>query len=87
MAGTDVCVQRLTQGWTVRDSNPGGDEIFHTRLARPWGPSSVLYNGYRVFPGVNQSGRGVDHPPPPSAEVKERAELYLYSPSGLRGLF
>jgi hypothetical protein len=27
-------------------------------------------------------GRGVDHPPPSSAEVKERVELYLYSPSG-----
>jgi hypothetical protein len=27
-------------------------------------------------------GRGVDHPPPSSAEVKEIVELYLYSPSG-----
>ena len=34
------------------------------------------------FPGVNRPGRGVDHPPPSSAEVKERVELYLYSPSG-----
>jgi len=34
------------------------------------------------FPGVNRPGRGVDHPPPSSAEVKERAELYLYSPFG-----
>jgi hypothetical protein len=25
---------------------------------RPWGPPSLLYNGYRVFPGV-KSGRGV----------------------------
>jgi hypothetical protein len=32
-------------------------------------------------------GRGVDHPPLSSAEVKARAELYLYSPLGLRGLF
>jgi len=31
------------------------------------------------FPGVKQQGCGVDHPPPSSAEVKERAELYLYS--------
>jgi hypothetical protein len=34
------------------------------------------------FPGVKRKGRGVDHPPPSSAEVKERVELYLYSPSG-----
>jgi len=28
----------------------GGDEIFRTRPDRPWGPTSLLYNGYRVFP-------------------------------------
>ena len=32
--------------------------------------------------GAKQPGREVDHTPPPSAEVKERIELYLYSPSG-----
>ena len=32
------------------ESNPGRDEIF--RPARqPCGPPSLLYNGYRVFPG------------------------------------
>ena len=39
--------------------------------------------GTGSFPGVKRSGRGVDHPHPFSAEVKERVELYLYSPSGL----
>jgi len=34
------------------------------------------------FLGVKQLGRGIDHPPPCSAEVKERVELYLYSTSG-----
>jgi len=34
------------------------------------------------FPGVKRPAPGVDHPPPSSAEVKERVELYLYSPSG-----
>ena len=43
--------------------------------------------GTESFPGVKRPGRGVDHPPPSSAEVKERVELYLYSPLGLRGLF
>jgi hypothetical protein len=33
------------------------------------------------FPGVKRPGRGVDHPPPSSAKVKERVELYLYSSS------
>ena len=35
-----------------------------------------------VSPGVKRSGRGVNHPPPSNAEVKERVELYFYSPSG-----
>jgi hypothetical protein len=38
--------------------------------------------GTGSFPGVKRPGRGLDHPPPSSAEVKERVQLYLYSPSG-----
>ena len=38
--------------------------------------------GTGFFPGVKRPGRGVDHPPPSNVEVKERVELYLYSPSG-----
>jgi hypothetical protein len=41
----------------------------------PWVPSLLL--------GVKRPGRGVDHPPPSSAKVKERVELYLYSRSVL----
>ena len=33
-------------------------------------------------PGVKRSGRGVYHPPPPSADVKEGDVLYIYSASG-----
>ena len=34
------------------------------------------------FPGVKRPGRSVTSHPPSSAEVQERVELYLYSPSG-----
>jgi len=39
------------------------------------------------FPGVKRTGRGIDHPPPSSAGVQERVELYISSLLGLRGLF
>ena len=61
-------------------SNPGGGEIFRVCPDRPWGPPSLLYNRYWVFPGV-RGGRGVGLTPTPnssSAEVLERVELYLY---------
>ena len=46
----------------------------------PWGPPNLLDNGYRAFfTGIRRLERGVDHPPPSSAEVKERVELHLYS--------
>jgi hypothetical protein len=58
-------------------------EIFRSRPDRPWGPPSLLYNGYRVsFPGAKRPRRGVDNPPSSSARVKEGVELYLYSPFG-----
>jgi hypothetical protein len=58
-----------------------GNNHFRTRPDMPWGPPSLLYNGYHFFfPGVKRSGRGFDNPLPFSAEVKERVELYLYSP-------
>jgi len=48
-----------------------------------WGPPSLQSNGYQVsFLGIKQPWRGIDHPPPSHAEVRERIELYLYSLSG-----
>ena len=34
-----------------------GGEAFRTRPDRPWGPPNLLYNGYRVFPGIKRPGR------------------------------
>ena len=69
-------------GWTVRGSNPGGGEVFQTRLDRACGPPSLMCNGYRVSASaVKRPGRGLDHPqPPPAAEVEERVQLYLFPP-------
>jgi hypothetical protein len=58
-------------------------EIFRTCPDRPWGPPSLLYNGYRVFPGGKERpGRDADPSPSSSAVGHERVELYLYSPYG-----
>jgi hypothetical protein len=49
-----------------------GGEIFLACPHRLWGPPSLLYNGYRVFPwGKLRPGRTADHSPPSSAEVME----------------
>ena len=62
--------------------SPGGGKNFCTRPDRPWGPPSLLYNSYRVFPGCKLAGAWRQPPTPSSAEVKESVDLYLYSPSG-----
>jgi hypothetical protein len=42
-------VKRIATGWTVWETIPGGDEVFRTRPDRPWGPPSLVYNGYQVI--------------------------------------
>jgi hypothetical protein len=39
-----------------RDRISVGGEIFRPRPHRPWGPPSLLYDGYRVFPGSKAAG-------------------------------
>ena len=47
------------------------------------GAHSASYTmGTGSFLELKRPERGVDHPSPSSAKVKERVELYLYSPSG-----
>ena len=62
--------------WGVRFSAP-------VQTVRGAHPASYKM-GAVPFPvvGGKWPGRGVDHTPPSSAEVKERVELYICSPSG-----
>ena len=63
---------RLTTGCTVWGSNPGGGARFSACPDRHWGPPTLLYNGYRVFPGGKvRPGSAADHSPPSSAAVME----------------
>jgi len=67
-------VLRFATGWTVQGSRFSAP--VQTGLgAHP--ASSTM--GTNSFPGIKRPGRGVDHPAPSSAAVKERVELYLYS--------
>jgi hypothetical protein len=65
----------------LREWNPGGGEIFRTYPDRTWGPPSLLYNGYRVFPGDKERpGRDAD-PSPPSPAVVTKEYSYTSTPS------
>jgi hypothetical protein len=85
-----VCVGRYSVvGVATRYGldGPGIESRWGARFSAPvqTGPGNhpASYTmGTGSFPGVKRPGRGVDHPTPSSAEVKERVELYLYSPSG-----
>jgi len=71
MAGIAQSVKRLVTGLTVRESNPGGGEIFRTRPDRPWGPPTSYTMGTGSFPGVKRPVRGFDHPPHLAPRLKK----------------
>jgi hypothetical protein len=74
---------RMATGWTVRSSNTKGARFSEPVQTGPGGPSSILYNWYRVsVQGVKQPGAWRWPPTPSGAEVKERVELYLCLLSG-----
>jgi len=76
----------MAMGLKIQGMNASGSKIFHTHPDQPWGPLSVLYNGYLIsFPRVKQPGCGVDHPP---LELRLKKE-YSYTSTlclGLHGL-
>ena len=58
-----------------------GYETWSVILRKEHRLGNLLYNGYWVFPGGKvRPQRDADPSPPSSAEVKNRVELYLYSP-------
>ena len=60
-------------------SNPGGVKFSSpVQIGRGAHPASCTM-GTGPSPGVKRPRRGVDHPPPSTAEVKEREQPYLYS--------
>ena len=61
-------------------SNLGGGEIFRTSPDRPWGPTSLLYNGYRVFPGVKERPGSDADPSHPSSAVLKKEYSYTSTP-------
>jgi hypothetical protein len=64
----------------VRGSNTGWRRDFphpSTPALEPHPTSYTIRIG--SYPGVKRPGRGVNHPPSSSAEVKETVELYLCS--------
>ena len=64
-------------------SESWGGENSRTHPDLPWGPSSLLFNGYWVsFSGIKRPGRGVNYPPPSSTDFKQRVQLNFYSLSG-----
>jgi hypothetical protein len=70
------------QGGRSRDQIPVGARFSAPVQTGPGGLSNLLYNGYRVIPGGKAAEAWRWPPTPSSAEVKERMELYPYSPSG-----
>jgi len=78
----------VLDGPSIKSRGRDGDKIFRTRPDRSCGAypaSNTMCAG--TFPGLKRPGRGVDHPYPSSATVKETVELYSVSHSLLNPAF
>ena len=65
---------------------PVGGEIFHSRRDQPWGPPSLLYNRYWVFPRGKATRAWLDHPPHLAPRLKKEQSYTSSPPLSLRGL-
>jgi hypothetical protein len=74
--------QKFQYRTVERHRIPVGERISAPVRTDPGAHPASYTMGTGSFPGVKRPGRSADHPPTPSAEVKEIVELYLYSPSG-----
>ena len=53
---TSVGIATTLRAGRSGDRIPVGGEILIISPDRPWGPPSLLYSGYRVFPGGKAAG-------------------------------
>jgi len=60
---------------------PVGARFYAPVQTSPGAHPAFSTMGTGSSPGVKRQGRGVHHPPPSSAEVEGRVELYICSPS------
>jgi hypothetical protein len=82
LAGIAQSVWRLATGWTVWKSNPGGEREFQHPSRPALGSTQPAIQGVLAHSlGIQRWGLGVDYTPS-SAEVKEKVEIFLDSPSG-----
>jgi len=83
--GRDSSVGIVTHYWVEGpgiESRWGGVRFSAPVYTGPGAHPASYTMGMGFFSGVKRPGRGVDDPPPSSAKVKERVELYFYSPFG-----
>jgi len=74
------CDSAVGKSTRYRLGGPGIESRLGVRFSAPVQSSCGSYQasytlGAEPFPGVRRRGRGVNHPPPSTAEVEERVEL------------
>ena len=80
LAGVAQSVQDSLRAGRSGDRIPVGARFSVPVQTDPVSHPTSYTMGTGSFPGIKRPGRGVDHPPSSSAEVKERVKLSLYSP-------